>query len=523
MLAAVNMSEELITARILEFLDWRTLWNRALWNPGLVLMLREVLEASEAVHDKVLGNDALNLAATSGIKIAASDPGVGERTTLKALQECLRPNLRFKSLDYESLEQLTNAINAHYLSSWATYLGVAGVTPSVELTARAIAAHLLDLGFSSDYLHRWWTYKTAYEAAPFTLSEIVQHAHELAQQGSHDFEVLVAFDQITPERYGRPDGWLDPEGVGRWLDDHRFDRTHIRQDGGVVIRISARDGGAAVDAAVEAIQGLSARARIATGKELRHLPLVWVAGKTHPYKLRDGNRGVNVRALVRENVVYRRSVNKDGVDAAFEMLAPLQRGSPTTAVAAGWAAIESLLSEPDDRGSAADRLATLIACSFPRAELTQLSYSLERSDAEVAGLLRGREDNRTRCSVIANRLLSGAPVVSDDRGDDAALNRVRKLLKNPAQSLQDIQWLASLAFRRIYRQRNLVLHGGKTEAIALRACLRTSAPLVGAGMDRVAHGYYVQGMLPLVTAAKARIGLTTVASRGPLAALDLLA
>jgi hypothetical protein len=41
--------------------------------------------------------------------------------------------------------------------------------------------------------------------------------------------------------------------------------------------------------------------------------------------------------------------------------------------------------------------------------------------------------------------------------------------------------------RRLYRQRNLVLHWGRMNAVGLRAALRTAAPLVGAGMDRIAH------------------------------------
>jgi|SRR5579871_294690 len=78
------------------------------------------------------------------------------------------------------------------------------------------------------------------------------------------------------------------------------------------------------------------------------------------------------------------------------------------------------------------------------------------------------------------------------------------------------------AFLRLYRQRNLVLHGGKTDGVALRASLRTAAPLVGAGMDRIAHAWYVDGLSPLELAARARISLDTVGSADSRKCVDLL-
>ena len=55
----------------------------------------------------------------------------------------------------------------------------------------------------------------------------------------------------------------------------------------------------------------------------------------------------------------------------------------------------------------------------------------------------------------------------------------------------------------------MVLHWGKTDAVGLRASLRTAAPLVGAGMDRVAHAWFVEKTSPLELAARARVRLET--------------
>ena len=50
MLAPVNADEEVIAARLLDFFAAATPWNRRLWNTGLVLGLREILEATEAAR-----------------------------------------------------------------------------------------------------------------------------------------------------------------------------------------------------------------------------------------------------------------------------------------------------------------------------------------------------------------------------------------------------------------------------------------------------------------------------------------
>jgi hypothetical protein len=206
LLKAVNAWEELIAARLLEFFDWHTLWHRSLWNPGLVMMLKEVLEASEAAQNNILSEDALNLCASSAIRVAALDPGVGDRKVLKALQEALHPKLRYNGLDYAALAELASTLERDYLANWAAYLAPKEITLNPERAARGIAAHLLDLGFSSDYLHRWWTFQTRYDRGQSSLADIVARAEELTKAGNRTFEVLIAFDEITPERFGRPDG-----------------------------------------------------------------------------------------------------------------------------------------------------------------------------------------------------------------------------------------------------------------------------------------------------------------------------
>jgi len=100
---------------------------------------------------------------------------------------------------------------------------------------------------------------------------------------------------------------------------------------------------------------------------------------------------------------------------------------------------------------------------------------------------------------------------------------MRDLLDNPRIVLMDVEKHARSAFRRLYRHRNLVLHWGKVHSVALLACLRTVAPLVGAGVDRIAHAHFVSKKHPLDLAARARLQLDLLGgstSDGPLGLLE---
>jgi hypothetical protein len=95
-------------------------------------------------------------------------------------------------------------------------------------------------------------------------------------------------------------------------------------------------------------------------------------------------------------------------------------------------------------------------------------------------------------------------------------------LSEPNEYLRDVRNYIEIALRRIYRHRNLALHWGRTDAVALRASLRTAAPLIGEGMDRIAHDWFVEGISPLELAARASIGLALVNSSGAREIADLL-
>jgi hypothetical protein len=66
---------------------------------------------------------------------------------------------------------------------------------------------------------------------------------------------------------------------------------------------------------------------IATSGVFQYTPRAWVSGEKAPHDLRERRRGVLVRALYREDVIYSKGTPSP-VDAAFELLAPCRRALP---------------------------------------------------------------------------------------------------------------------------------------------------------------------------------------------------
>lgn len=353
-------------------------------------------------------------------------------------QQALTGRLRYDGLDFHTVNHIAEDLECHYLHHWAE--AIRGPNPpKLERTARSIAAHLLDLGFGPNYLHRWWTYKTSHEATTYSLADIVEEAHSLARRPIQAFQVLLAFQSSPRSKAGYPPDWLTPGQLNAWLAANSFDHAGPGIKGGLIRAIEARDPDTAAEVAGEFIDNLTARASVGTGDDIDAAQHVWVAGEKGPTQLKRRLRGVRVRALYREGQIIPTAKQHAILDPAIEMLSHLERSSPSAAVAGGWGAIEALLSEPNDRGAAAERLASLVACSFPRAELTVLSYLFQRNEPSLAMDLANCTENRDRSLLVARAIHARQHLTLPGLSDKAALSRMRKLFTAPRKTLEDLR------------------------------------------------------------------------------------
>lgn len=489
-----------------------------------MMSLKEVLEGSDAVQSGVLSEASYkDLCHVAGV-VVGQDPGAGSAEERRLLQASLQACPRVGGSDYIVIRQMLATIEHSYLERWAQVLSGPPL-PSPERTARAIATHLLDLGFSDTYLHRWWTYRAQHEPDIRNLAELVKDAHALAHRPESNFEALVPFIGVPGSHEDMPPTWRNSTEVSEWLRENNFDPSELRQSGGFLLSVVARDVHAAMQKISEFVERLAARVNLGSRSQLQPTSLIWIQQEKKPFPLRRSTRGVEVRALARENKLYEQSETSN-IDAALELLGSLNEGPPGPAVAGGWAALEALLLGPGDGGDrriAGDRLASLVACSFPRAELTTLAYAHAKNGTDTLSVeIAAASNNRERSALVAQAIIKGQALALLSESDRLAEIRLRSLLSRPKPVLRDIEQYATRTLRRLYRQRNLVLHWGRMNAVCLRAALRTSAPLIGAGIDRIAHAWFTAGINPLELSARAKIRLELLETSGGVSPIELL-
>ena len=366
--------ERSVSARLLDFFAAETLWQRRLWDVGACLSMYELVEATVAVDDGAFTKETVNWFKGSLMETLGPDVGLGTEERRRVLQEALKSDLTTGSHDILIIRQIAESAEDAYLSRWAAALRNEETDiPRPERVARAIAGHMLGRGFSPQYLHRWWTYRLKHEPGKRDLSDLLDDAHDRTSEPQQAFDVITPLRSASRRVWEIPE-WLDPQAASAYLTPLNS-KPVSGLAGALRFSVEARDFGAAVEKAADKIDRYVARITLGGRNEhLEPMPHVWVSQAGRPPSsthLRPG-RGLEIPVLYRRDEPITGSV-EPRIDASLELLGPVDRGSPSTAVSGAWAAVESLLTGPGDRGKvqAADRLAALIVCSFVRAEFTE--------------------------------------------------------------------------------------------------------------------------------------------------------
>lgn len=511
-------------------------WTRRLWDVGSILALEELWEACTWQSRKVLSPAAVSWQRAELRRLVGPDAGMGDRELRKELVALLDVGLTDPSPGHRRLRHLIDHAKVGYLDRWTAAL-TASQPVKPERLARTLSSHLLDLGFSAPYLARHWV--TELRRSDADTQSIVQSAAKLAFSDENSYEVLIALSAVpSGSNHQTHSGWLNSTSIKRWLEHHGYSTSGVRTIGGFAYTIKARDPYGAASKGREILERMMARSlfvRRDRGGIVAHKDL-WVSGYPDPITVTTPSRSADILALSHLGQLFDVSTERTLIDDALELAAPINQGGlPGPAVAGAWAAIESLLSHPGDpvddndrsgKAVAADRLAAIVACSWPRAELTTLIHRHNGADDLVT-----RRDvcttNHERAALLLAEIqehgIEGLRFRrATGRSDAAAADRMLAMVSDPQRVLREVQKAAQIAFRRLYRARNVVLHGGSTSSVALDATLRTAAPLVGAGLDRIAHHFFESGLMPLDLAARAELSIDLVAGETGLSAVDLL-
>lgn len=526
-----------LRARLIDYFALEGLpWPRRLWDIGSLLALEELVEASTWASSRVLSPAAVDWQRHELLKIIGPDIGLGDKELRAELTQLLNKPLPDPSPAHRRLREVIGHARGGYLSRWATAAAQpVAQRPAPERLARVVAAHLLDLGYDASPLAAWIGQLHREQA---TTDQVLQGAVGLDGAAPQQFTVLAVLDSAPKiKQASNHKAWVSGREVVTWLQKRGHPTAGLRAAGGFLYQVTARDPFSAASQARELVERMVARSSFMRDKRdgIRPAAQLWVDQHPDPIPFATPARGADMLSLVNEEHLYQVDGSRTLIDDALELAAPVNRGALGPAVAGAWAAIESLLSHPDDptedersgKAVAADRMAAIIACSWPRAELTALAHRHrpEAPDALSAALV-ACTTNRDRAAAVADALMAGntlQPVARFRRDADvAAVHRMQRVVADPKRELATAVTVFTIAMRRLYRTRNIVLHGGSTQGVALKAALRVAAPLVGAGLDRITHATLVEGLAPLDLAARAEVGLKLVGGETGLSVVDLL-
>jgi len=503
-----------LRARLTDFFDPATSWERSLWTVGSIQCLVEVLEAARLTSAHGAAERTLREVRQSTRQVACADPGVGPSERRTEIRKLLDSDLHSASA-IEQLGHVTRLARRGYLERWRPVLDE-GASEGLERSARSIGAHLLDSGYSSDHLMRWLR---AVGDAVSSTNDLLDASIELSRKPSREYEALVAFSRIPGVPHRLADGWMTASAVSTWLAERGHDP--VRQVGGFCIPVRARDPWAAVERVGALVGRLQARVDIGLAgrnTSLTASPQVWIDGKDKPYSLAPSRRPLEVHSLGRQDMVLslRLDDQSDEVDFALELLAPLHAATDPSALAGGWATLESLYSEAGGGAHTASIGASkVVAASWPRAELTRLAYAYAGSQSdELARCISNAPANRTRAELMANAIATDLAGEFASESDRCAAERLRQLLQDPNAVLSRVSDHLERSFQRLYRQRNLLMHTGGVRSSSLAATLRTTPSLVGEAVDRAVHAHSSESLSTSALVARARHELAMVGKTG---------
>lgn len=526
---------QLLKARIRELCDPETPWTRGVWGVGSVTALREVVESVNATWDRVLTNEgAMNDFKRGARGQINRDLGLGDesrRQRIVAQIDQLKPAPTNESRSALSqLEQMILRGEQDYLGNWSQALEDGRVgADELEFAARAIATHLLDKGHHPKHVLGWLDSRKS----SLSVGSLVKESKGLGS--AREWVFLLGVTRIEDSMRAAIDTEIvvSAREFIATLDRaenaaaRRFDRESIVL--ALRVAVTAVDPFSALEAAWESAKRLAARGSLGVGRsavEYAPVAIEVAASKTKAWEIGD-TRAVTVPALrhlkLAKNFESKLSVQ---IEDALSMLSPHLQSTTGVSVAALWAATEGLVGRVDSNGhSAADRAADIAACSYPRTEAHLL---MQRWQSTGTGDLHAQLVSGARPYFRMRALLDHLSNVGDpgfpDATDQVAVTRLQRLEADPYEEMKRIRGYLRASFRRLYYQRNFVMHAAKFDSVSINAASRVSPNLVAAAIDQIVNGLFAkQGTQPLELAARAENELDLLKNQGRRDILSLLA
>lgn len=517
------------TARMMELTSTQTQWHRRLWRSGTLQIGQELLEESirPGAKESAISDQAKYLKQCLQTDRGIEDHGRRVHGPVSAL----RVGATDSSHAWIELREHLDKMHESYLANWANALDgpPSGNTKvDVEGAARRITAHLLDAGMHKSSLYSWLRKLQDPDVTPesMSLGDFVRATEDQLKRPLRPYTFCVPVEtkpgfDITPDT---APGWMNSGDTSKWKRDYAPTAKSVRHQGSFLLIVQARDVNAAADEARSEISNLVTKFQLGASNPIVVCPRMWSKDRKTDFATTATNRMINVRSFERLDRVQELET-VDYITNTLALAQPLRTGAPHIAVMSGWSAIESLMVGPADEQDivAARRFSLIVAASMLRAELNDLSrrYAETHRD-EPAAQMRACEENIDRARLFQQHAQSSANIDLGRVDDNSALARIRPALGNPGQEVQKITEILTREFTRLYRKRNMIVHGGQINGSNLHSISETLTPLIGAGIDRVVHVGLKYGVKPVELSAMAESRLHYLAPASANSAGNLL-
>lgn len=520
----------ILAIRIRELCQPPTTWNRSLWTVSSLTILQEILEAASVRRDGILSDSSLQNLQSTASAIIARDPGLGDVTAKRSLLQSVHPKqiITPQSLASAHIELAIKEAHTQYLPRWGRAIESGVTDRQIELCARAVASHLLNRGHHRAAVAE--KVRLAIFTKGLTASEMIIDLNDMCCQKPVSYTAV--FPVLSAPSTGKTNsiGWLNKGALSKWVRTQKVVRPNggegDRFVGAVRIEVRALDLATASEKSYAQFRVLNDRAILGAGAPIVSTGYHWIEGDIRPRKNELHRRGVEVASIDRQDQIYDADSDDQAISRAISLLAELDHGPSSSAVTSGWAALESLAigpAEAENRAETATRAAALITASYPRAELTKLAYAYTTSHSDnLSTALKNAPNNKTRAELMLSSLQT-QPLPNFKRVEDVtAAKRLHYLIADPVGFLNRINGYIETALKRLYRVRNMVAHGGRTDSIVLESTIGTAAPLVGAAFDRIHHANISSKVRPLELVARAQHRLGLLSETSPNSVISLL-
>lgn len=518
------------TARIMEICSTRAPWHRRLWRAGTLQVGRELRD--ECVRHGT-PESAVSDLKQHCLHSLWTDNGIADRGQALGKLAGIKTGMTCSDHAWVSLREHLDRYDQDYLQTWAKAFDTAPDPDprrriDIEGAARRIAAHLIDAGMHKSSIYAWLRTIRDDTSTTMSIGDFLREADSRLKKPPqlYTFCVPVRSSPKFNRSEGPPPGWLTAQQTTKWKAQYAAKAPGVSQQGSFLIEVFAHDINTAADRARTRISNLATKLQLGAKKPISLSPSMWSKEKGNEFPTHATNRVINVHAFERLGHLH----DLDTIDYITNTLALVQAvrtGPPHVAVVNGWAAIESLMVGPADEQDviAARRFALIVAASMLRAELTWLSRSyMDLHNGPAADQMRECSENLDRAKLFQQHVHTDPPL-NLNAMDTLALARIRPALANPKGEIEKIAKILTREFTRLYRKRNMIVHGGQIQEDSLPSLSETLAPLIGAGIDRVVHVGLKYNIRPieLSAIAETRIHyLTPSTSTSPGSLLELL-